>query len=332
MALSTGARDLAHRTRGSIFEAAGTWREGTVDDHILEQRVRAELGHVCSHPGAVEVSCQGGIVTVVGPVLGAEHRTVVRRLSRVRGVQQVEDRLEEHQPAERLPALQGGEPRGIRRGWNPATRSAAGATGAALALAGWRLGRPALGGLGAAVAVRAMTNLPFRALLGLGGRRPAFEVDKTLHVAADPKEVFAFWQAMEQFPRFMTHVKEVRKLSDRRYRWKVEGPGTVPITWEADVTGLVAGELIAWRSVEGAPVRSSGVVHFEHDNGGTRVQVRMKYAPPAGAVGHAVARLFGADPRKEMDDDLLRFKSLLEQGKATGAGPTVTRDEVRSRI
>lgn len=40
----------------------------------------------------------------------------------------------------------------------------------------------------------------------------------------------------------------------------------------------------------------------------------MSYNPPAGVLGHAVAELFGVDPKHEMDDDLLRMKSLIETG------------------
>ena len=42
----------------------------------------------------------------------------------------------------------------------------------------------------------------------------------------------------------------------------------------------------------------------------------MSYAPPAGVLGHAVARLFGADPKSELDEDLMRLKNTLETGKA----------------
>ena len=39
----------------------------------------------------------------------------------------------------------------------------------------------------------------------------------------------------------------------------------------------------------------------------------MTYNPPGGVAGHAIAALFGADPKSAMDDDLLKLKSLLEQ-------------------
>jgi uncharacterized membrane protein len=42
--------------------------------------------------------------------------------------------------------------------------------------------------------------------------------------------------------------------------------------------------------------------------------VRLNYNPPAGAIGHAVAGLFGADPKTEMDQDLVRMKTLIETG------------------
>jgi uncharacterized membrane protein len=42
----------------------------------------------------------------------------------------------------------------------------------------------------------------------------------------------------------------------------------------------------------------------------------MSYSPPAGVLGHVVAKLFGADPKTELDEDLLRMKTFLETGKA----------------
>jgi uncharacterized membrane protein len=59
---------------------------------------------------------------------------------------------------------------------------------------------------------------------------------------------------------------------------------------------------------------------------GTRVHVQMRYTPPAGAVGHGLAALLGADPRRALDEDLVRFKSLLEEGKTSVRGQTVTRE------
>jgi uncharacterized membrane protein len=42
----------------------------------------------------------------------------------------------------------------------------------------------------------------------------------------------------------------------------------------------------------------------------------MSYNPPAGAIGHLVAVMFGADPKREMDEDLKRMKGFIETGQA----------------
>ena len=48
---------------------------------------------------------------------------------------------------------------------------------------------------------------------------------------------------------------------------------------------------------------------------GTRVHVQLSYDPPAGALGHVAALLFGADPKSRMDEDPLRMKSFVETGR-----------------
>jgi len=72
-------------------------------------------------------------------------------------------------------------------------------------------------------------------------------------------------------------------------------------------------------------VQNTGRVRFEEDGDGTRVHVLIKYQPPGGILGHAVAKVFGTDPASEMDDDLAKLKSLVE----TGALPRGTAMERR---
>jgi uncharacterized membrane protein len=55
-------------------------------------------------------------------------------------------------------------------------------------------------------------------------------------------------------------------------------------------------------------------VHFEPSGSGTRVTVHMEYSPPAGALGHALASLFNGNPKRQMDEDLMRMKEFIETG------------------
>jgi len=64
-------------------------------------------------------------------------------------------------------------------------------------------------------------------------------------------------------------------------------------------------------------VDTAGSVHFTAAPAGrgTEVRVTLKYDPPAGKVGAAIARLFGQSPEKQIEADLAKFKSLLEAGE-----------------
>jgi uncharacterized membrane protein len=54
---------------------------------------------------------------------------------------------------------------------------------------------------------------------------------------------------------------------------------------------------------------------MDSHNGGTQLGIQMRYGPPAGVLGHSVAKLLGVDPKTELDEDLMRLKSFLETGK-----------------
>ncbi|MBP7146067.1 MAG: SRPBCC family protein [Acidobacteria bacterium] len=333
--IARSARDLGNRGRGLVAEALGRVRGGAAPDWVIEERVRSRLGRACSHPRALQVSVEDGVVTLAGPVLAHELERVLWETGSVRGVAGVENQLELHEHAAGIPALQGefAPPRAREGEWPPALRAAAVAGGALLVLKGLRR-RGALGAViglgGAALAVRGLTNLDSRRMLG--ARRPARgpSVQKTIHIDAPPDVVYQFWSRFENFPRFMPHVRAVQDLGNGRSRWEVVGPAGAPLEWEAEVTRQEPNRRISWRTLGDPSVGHEGTVRFDADRrGGTRVHVRMTYAPPAGAVGAAVARAVGPDPRQALDEGLLRLKSLLEIGKTTTEGQEVRRDELR---
>jgi uncharacterized membrane protein len=45
------------------------------------------------------------------------------------------------------------------------------------------------------------------------------------------------------------------------------------------------------------------------------VRLTLRYSPRAGALGAAVARIFGAEPRQQVAADLRRFKQMIESGE-----------------
>jgi uncharacterized membrane protein len=319
------ARDTVHRAQGAWAEAKRLFNhDEDVGDEALLGRVRAALGRVVSHPHAIEAMASGGHITLLGPILSHEVRPLLRTVRRVAGVRGVSDQLTVHSEPGNVSALQGGEPRPgarfelLQENWSPAARVLVGGVGTALMLAALRArgGLCALLGIsGGALVARAATNRDMASLLGFGQR--GITVQKTIYVAAPIERVFGFWTDYQNFPRFMHSVRDVRQVADRRSHWVVAGPAGVPVQWTAEVTGLIPGEAIEWRSVSDSDVRHEGAVRFvATTDGGTRVSIELSYIPPAGAFGHAVATMFGADPKSEMDADLLRMKSMIETGHA----------------
>ena len=158
-----------------------------------------------------------------------------------------------------------------------------------------------------------------RAKLGISGssldRRRAVDIQKTMHIDAPIEQVYAFWTNYENFPLFMSHVREVEDLGEGRSHWSVTGPGGVPIEWDATLTQQAPSEVIAWRSEPGSMLENAGIIRFSPAGTGTRVDLRVCYHPPAGGAGQAVAELLGSDPRAKLNEDLGRMKSLLEATK-----------------
>lgn len=322
-AIETTKRDVSQRARGVVAEVRSALGPGGVSDDVLIERVRARLGGTTSHPGAIAVSASDGRVVLAGPILAEEMDRTVREAASVRGVRSLVNRLRPQAEGGRNPELQGGT---ARRGparwafsqvrWSPTARLAAGATGGLVGLFGARtagLGGAALAAAGATLLARAATNLELRRLIGIGAGTGAVLVQKTINVAAPISDVFALWSRYQDFPRFMAHVREVRPLGGGRAEWTVAGPGGIPLQWETVETAREPGRAIAWRTVGTAPVAHSGRVRFQDKGDGTtRIDVRLEYTPPAGALGHAVAILLGSDPKRAMDEDLVRMKSILE--------------------
>ena len=331
-------RDLRNRTRGIVAEVRHAAGGPTVPDQVLAERVRSRIGRLVSHPGAVDVSVSGGRVTLTGSVLESEADRLIAGVKKTRGVEAVEESLSVHAEPGNVPALQGGGGTSrravIHENWSPTARLFAGVAGAGLAAYGVKR-RGWLGGglaaLGLGLFGRAATNLPANRLYGLVPSRRGIDLQKSVRFHAPVEEVFAFWSHWENLPLFLSHVREVRDNGNGSTHWEVVGPAGTAVSWDALVTAWIPNQLLAWKSVSGAAVRQSGLVRFDRTRGGgTRVDLRMTYEPPAGAPGHAVAPFFGTDPKSALDDDMIRLESLLEPGKTSAGGRQAAREEVAS--
>lgn len=140
-----------------------------------------------------------------------------------------------------------------------------------------------------------------------------------------PQEVYDFWRNFQNLPRFMRHLESVEDLGGGRSRWRAKGPAGTQVEWEAAIIADEPGRVITWRSLDGADVDNAGAVRFETAPGdrGTIVKVNIQYNPIGGALGAVVAKLFGEEPEQQMDDDLRRFKQVIEVGEVVVSDATL---------
>jgi uncharacterized membrane protein len=148
--------------------------------------------------------------------------------------------------------------------------------------------------------------------------RRAERVVHSVTIARPRAELYRFWRVLENLPRIMRHLESVTVLDERRSHWKARGLAGRSVEWDAVINNERENELIGWKSAPGASVPNAGSVRFADaaDGTGTELQVTLEYVAPGGAVGAAVARLFGDDPGRQIEQDLRAFKASMESGSA----------------
>jgi len=160
--------------------------------------------------------------------------------------------------------------------------------------------------------------------LSNGGNK-GIHAKATCVVNRDPDQVYAFWRDFRNLSRFMNHLESVEEFADGRSHWVAKGPAGMKVEWDAVIVADEPGRLITWRSLENSDVDHAGAVQFQEAPGGrgTIVKVNFQYNPPVGVVGAAVAKLFGEEPQQQIDDDLRRFKQVLEIGEVVVSDATL---------
>ena len=153
------------------------------------------------------------------------------------------------------------------------------------------------------------------------------KVERSVTVNRSPEELYRFWREFENLPRFMNHLESVKQKGGGRSHWVAKAPAGKTVEWDAEIYNEKENELIAWRSLEGADVDNAGSVRFEPtaDGRATVVRVTLKYDPPGGALGSLVAKLFGEEPSQQIEEDLLRFKEVMEGQGVGGPGQPLER-------
>ncbi|HWI40472.1 MAG TPA: SRPBCC family protein, partial [Verrucomicrobiae bacterium] len=162
-------------------------------------------------------------------------------------------------------------------------------------------------------------------MLGLSTAKEGVTLERTMTVNRPPREVYDFWHNIENLPRFMKHLESVRATDGGRSHWVAKGPGGITVEWDAETTEDRPAECISWRSTEEADISNAGTVEFHEAPGGrgTELKVKITYLPPLGAAGRVAGEIGNYFSAQQIEEDLKRFKQVMESGEITTAARTI---------
>lgn len=149
------------------------------------------------------------------------------------------------------------------------------------------------------------------------------KVVRACTVLRPARELYAFCRRMEDLPRVLGPDVTISPINGLEAHWTVRVPvGGHWIEWDMTLINDEPDRLLAWRSLEGAPIPNAGTIRFEpardgFDNEVTVVTVQMEYDLPGGALSEFFSRLSGDDPEHLVAEALRRFKILMETGESS---------------
>jgi uncharacterized membrane protein len=138
-------------------------------------------------------------------------------------------------------------------------------------------------------------------------------------VNAPVHQVYQLFSHFNDFPKFMTYVKEVTYYDDQRSHWVADVVGKQE--WDAVNDNWLENKQIGWRSTDG--LENSGVVRFTSQNDNqTRIDVTISYNPPAGWVGDAAEKMgVGKKFEHTLQHDLDNFAEMVAQAPRGALDP-----------
>src|SRR5687767_3588537 len=148
-------------------------------------------------------------------------------------------------------------------------------------------------------------------------RNRARRVIKAVTIKRTCEDIFRFWRRLENLPQFAKHLISVKETSHLESHWVAKSPAGTTAEWDAVIVKETENEYLAWESKPGSEIDNAGSVRFRPAPAGRHAEVivTLQYIPPIGTLGALVAKLYGEEPDIQVEEDLGRFKALMETGE-----------------
>ncbi len=138
-------------------------------------------------------------------------------------------------------------------------------------------------------------------------------------VNAPVHQVYALFTHFNDFPKFMSFVKEVTYYDNQRSHWVAEVAGRHE--WDAVNENWIPDQQVGWRSTDG--LENFGKVTFQPmNNNQTQVDVFINYNPPAGVLGDIGENLgVGGRFDQALQNDMTHFARMVDEAPAGALDP-----------
>jgi uncharacterized membrane protein len=138
-------------------------------------------------------------------------------------------------------------------------------------------------------------------------------------VNAPIHQVYSLFTHFNDFPKFMSFVKEVTYYDDQRSHWVADLVGHHE--WDAENQDWIENRQVGWHSTNG--LENAGRVTFQTVGAmQTLVDVLISYNPPAGILGDAGEKLgVGSRFENALQHDLDNFARMVDQAPPGALDP-----------
>lgn len=142
----------------------------------------------------------------------------------------------------------------------------------------------------------------------------------TVTVNAPVHQVYSMFSHFNDFPKFMSFVKEVTYYDDQTSHWVADVIGRQE--WDAVNEEWIADRQIGWHSTKG--LENSGKVTFQPAGiNQTKLDVHVQYTPPAGVLGNIGEKVgIGKRFEEKLQTDLVNFARMVDEAPPGALDPT----------
>ncbi|HWA28769.1 MAG TPA: SRPBCC family protein [Lacunisphaera sp.] len=145
-----------------------------------------------------------------------------------------------------------------------------------------------------------------------GNRGIKVIADTVIHRSA--AELYEFCRRVENLPPVLGYPVTFTPVSERPDHWTVSVPFEGrQMQWSTAIINDEPGRLIAWQSLDGAPVPNAGTLRFEPIRGsvGTKVTAQVEFDPP-GKLASIFSGMVRSKAKHHVADALQRLKQEME--------------------